>query len=131
MKLFSTIRRDIPTALIIASSTASTRIQLPRLSVNRASRAVAATGLSASPSLSSGPINTSSDGNSKNEVRKVTTSPMDIIQPKSITGLMPLNTSEQKPMMVVSAVYKHGQNIFLVASQTRSMCFKSGWSIFN
>ena len=43
-------------------------------------------------------------GKSKNEVRKVTANPIVIIHPKSITGRMPLNTSEQKARMVVKAV---------------------------
>ena len=43
-------------------------------------------------------------GKRVNAVANVTASPMLIIQPKSITGLMPLNTSEPKPMMVVRAV---------------------------
>ena len=51
------------------------------------------------------------DGNSRNEVRKVTPSPRVIIQPKSITGLMSLTTREPNPIMVVSAVYRHGQTM--------------------
>ena len=53
-----------------------------------------------------GPSEQQHDGGKQGEgrVTNVTPSPMLIIQPKSMTGLMPLNTSEPKPMMVVSAV---------------------------
>ena len=44
------------------------------------------------------------EGNRVKAVTNVTASPMLIIHPKSMTGLMPLNTSDPKPMMVVSAV---------------------------
>ena len=50
-------------------------------------------------------------GKREKEVRKATASPMLIIQPKSLTGLMLASTSELKPMMVVSAVYRQGHTI--------------------
>ena len=67
-------------------------------------------------------------GNRVNAVTNVTASPMLIIQPKSMTGLMPLNTSEPNPMMVVSAVYRHGQTMRRTVAATRSWCESSGKS---
>jgi hypothetical protein len=42
-------------------------------------------------------------GNNRNEVEKVTHRPIAIIHPKSMTGLMPLNTNELKAKIVVKA----------------------------
>ena len=50
------------------------------------------------------PSSSTMAGNRANAVTNVTASPMLIIHPKSMTGLMPLNTSDPNPMMVVSAV---------------------------
>ena len=43
------------------------------------------------------------------------TSPIVIIHPKSITGLIPLNISDRKAQIVVKPVYNMGRNILLVA----------------
>ncbi len=64
------------------------------------------------------PINISNVGNSRNEVTNVTVKPALIINPKSMTGLIPLTTRELKPMMVVNAVYRHGFTILCVVVLT-------------
>ena len=68
------------------------------------------------------------EGNRVKAVVNVTASPMLIIHPKSMTGLMSLNTSEPKPMMVVSAVYRHGHTILRTVVATRSWWESSGKS---
>ena len=40
--------------------------------------------------------------------------PMVMVQPKSITGLIPLKTKDVNAQIVVKAVYKQGQTIFFV-----------------
>ena len=63
------------------------------------------------------------------EVRKVTLNPIVIIQPKSITGFMPLNTRDVKAQIVVNAVYKQGHTIFFVVKNTISLCSLFGISL--
>ena len=60
-------------------------------------------------------------GNSRKDVRKVTPSPRVIIQPKSITGLISLTTSDPNPIMVVSAVYRQGQTMRRTVLDTSSV----------
>ena len=118
MKLFSTVSREIPTPLPMASSTAIPRIALPCRSVRRASAAVSGTCVRLERSALGFSSSIRTAGNSEKEVTKATARPMLIIQPKSLTGLMLLNTSELKPMMVVRAVYRHGQTILLSVIET-------------
>ena len=44
-------------------------------------------------------------------VHSAITTPKVIINPKSMTGLIPLITKDMKATIVVNAVYKHGLNI--------------------
>ena len=67
-------------------------------------------------------------GKRVNAVTNVTASPMLIIQPKSMTGLIPLNTSEPNPMMVVSAVYRQGHTIRRTVVATSSWWERAGKS---
>ena len=52
--------------------------------------------------------------------RKATSRPIDIIQPKSMTGLMSHSTKEPKPMMLVSTVYSEGRAISATVRRTSS-----------
>ena len=45
-----------------------------------------------------------SDGNNKKVINKETVNPKVIIQPKSIIGLIPLNTKDKKAQIVVKTV---------------------------
>ncbi len=52
--------------------------------------------------------------------------PMAIIQPKSMTGRMPLAINEPKATIVVIAVYRHGTVLARTISLTRNSCSASG-----
>src|SRR3972149_8100547 len=98
----------------------------PCLSVMRANMAVNLN-CASSPLVSDVRSNSTSKlGNNRKDVRKVTVNPIVIIQPKSITGLISLTTSEVNAIMVVNAVYKHGQTILLTISATSSLWDFSG-----
>ena len=58
-------------------------------------------------------------------------SPRVIIHPKSITGLIPLNTSDKKANIVVKTVYNIGQNILLVVFFIISNFESPGFSFLN
>ena len=62
-----------------------------------------------------------------NEVIK----PKVIIHPKSITGLISLNIRDRNAIIVVSTVYKIGQNILLVVNVINRITFFSGLIFFN
>jgi hypothetical protein len=131
MKLFSTVSREIPTALRTASNPALTRIAVPYRSVRPASPTVSGTSSRLGSSGLGFFISTKMAGKSRKEVRNATANPMLIIEPKSLTGLMLLNTSEPKPMMVVRAVYRHGHTIFLIVVETSPSWLSSGMSRSN
>jgi len=72
--------------------------------------AVAVTGLSSVLSLSSGPIATSSEGNKRKDVANVIISPIDIIQPKSITGLIGVLTLQASETYHQVNIHRHSQD---------------------
>tara|TARA_Y100000741_G_C18069255_1_gene483833 strand:+ start:480 stop:683 length:204 start_codon:yes stop_codon:yes gene_type:complete len=53
------------------------------------------------------------NGNTVNEVAKITNKAVIMILPKSITGFISENIKDPKATIVVRAVYRHGKNIFL------------------
>ena len=73
----------------------------------------------------------SNEGKSKKVTKKETIKPIVIIQPKSIIGFISLNIKDKNAQMVVSTVYKIGNNICLLALSTTSPFESSGLSFFN
>ena len=55
------------------------------------------------------------DGNNKNVTKNETINPKVIIQPKSIIGLMPLNTKDRKAHIVVKRSIKYWQHHFFTS----------------
>ena len=68
------------------------------------------------------------EGKKMNATTNARAMPSVIIHPKSMTGRIPLTTSEQNATMVVTAVKKQGLNMRRTVSRTRSACLASGFS---
>ena len=71
------------------------------------------------------------EGKSVKVIINEISNPSVIIQPKSIIGLIPLNTNDKKAQIVVKTVYKIGGIIFLLAKIIASPFDKSGNSFLN
>ena len=70
-------------------------------------------------------------GNNVKVVNNDVINPKVIIQPKSITGFIPLNIKDKKAHIVVKAVYIIGKNILLVVNSKILIFFSLGNSFFN
>ena len=105
MKLFSTCNFEIPTAPNIPSNSETEITDRPCFAERWESHPVTHVPGDWRVAVTAGFCNTAAAvGKKRNETRNVTNNPIDIIQPKSITGLMLLNTREPNAKTVVNAV---------------------------
>ena len=129
MKLFSTFNFVIPIIVMIVNNPKRNKTLLPWCFAKYARPPVKWDCASLLKESSFFFKSNNIDGNKIKEVRKVTLNPIAIIQPKSITGFMPLNTRDVKAQIVVNAVYKQGHTIFFVVKNTISLCSLFGISL--
>ena len=62
----------------------------------------------------------STAGNQVKAISSANSTPMHIIRPKSSTGTMSLAVNEPNAAMVVSAVYRQGENLLVMVAATTS-----------
>ena len=62
----------------------------------------------------------STAGNKVKAISSANSTPMHIIRPKSSTGTMRLAVNDPKAAMVVSAVYRQGENLLVMVAATSS-----------
>ena len=117
MKLFSTFSFAAPTTLRINAATLIKRMLLPCRSVISANILVSAKRDSKEVFGIAFGICISSTGKIKNVKKRETPIPALIIQPKLITGKIPLKTSDANPTTVVRTAKVQGLAINMVESK--------------
>ena len=118
MKRFSTVSRVMPATLNSASAAATAIVAAARRSIRRANHAVIAAVTSRAARGAPGLHSTSAAGNSVKVSTKPMPRPMTIIQPKSMTGRIPLTINDANAIIVVIAVYRQGTNMCRTVSRT-------------
>ena len=101
---FSTVSVDIPIALNSAAPIYTQRINAPCFSTRFENARVSAPVKSCLRSVSFGLSSISEAGKRRKDIRNAKQMPIAIIQPKSMTGRIPLNSSDPNATIVVNAV---------------------------
>ena len=131
MKLFSTSSLLIPKILKIIINPVNIKIRYFLFIDNNPRKEVILESWSFFKDILLFEVKFKSVGSKVNVITKDVIKPNVIIHPKSMIGFISLNIKDKNAKIVVKAVYKIGQNIFLVVKEIISKLFFEGKSFLS